>query len=794
MRNYIKGIFIDIFTNTAATGLLASLCIIALCWQKFTIFWTSPFIQSWDGAAHFAASLHYSQTTFPSVWGWTSQWFTGMPFPQFYPPLFFFLTAVLYHIFFFIKPIIIFKVFITTLQASIPFIIIGITKKITRDNTATALSAIVTVVILSTSYRTLGDYGVTVSSTIHTGMYAHLIAAIFFLFWIYYLPSINLSKRHFLISALLLAGLALSNAHMVLPAIIFFIVSCCLAIAPKIKNIRVASKVLGIYSLNGVWAIAITACWSLPLVMYYSYLNTYPPTQPPQLTALLLTVPILGLTILAGTYIGYRFGNKFLQLFATSSLLLLPITLLQYTLGNIGLVAHAGRWLAVLFFLNPILVGLIYTTLVHQTLFFKKYSKLFFVLIIGIIFMWHGSWSWQYTTGIYYSYNQDRMAEIVSYIKNNPSSNLLQIEPVFIGQQPSAYITGSILGEYVPITTFNLRESAISAIFLEPVRSTLSLSYDAWGTVSFLTSDLMFRNQSATVNVNRALHLGIDTFLIRSPFAKAQIEHDARIKLEKRFGPWSLYRTTTNLPRAYSVQSEPVIFYGPFSFKGRQIDDYDWSRLQEVLLYHNNSTTTLIYANNQSLDSSPELLSSPSFISSYKYKNIDQAFNRIIKSAQQHRIILVADDTNSLFKKIQEFTVTHQTPNITIIPRLHVQYAEPDPLNKQLPDVLQSVTNTKYNSAIVTAAIIRDKKINIKLSTTTTPVPILIQNSYHPAWQRPDGQPVFLSNPSYMLTYATSSFEIDFTTPPSVYLGWLISIITTVTSLILLRTLKSTEW
>ena len=51
-----------------------------------------------DGSGHFAMAQIYDQTIFPDTFGWTNAYFAGMPFPNFYPPLFFWLVSLLHRI------------------------------------------------------------------------------------------------------------------------------------------------------------------------------------------------------------------------------------------------------------------------------------------------------------------------------------------------------------------------------------------------------------------------------------------------------------------------------------------------------------------------------------------------------------------------------------------------------------------------------------------------------------------------------------------------------------------------
>src|SRR5437588_13113047 len=51
--------------------------------------WRGLRSRAWDGTGHFAAAQIYNQTIFPDTFGWTQAYFGGMPFPNFYPPLFY---------------------------------------------------------------------------------------------------------------------------------------------------------------------------------------------------------------------------------------------------------------------------------------------------------------------------------------------------------------------------------------------------------------------------------------------------------------------------------------------------------------------------------------------------------------------------------------------------------------------------------------------------------------------------------------------------------------------------------
>src|SRR5271169_1430250 len=65
---------------------------------RFLLLFLAPSLpRSWDGSGHVAASYIYDSTVFPDTFGWTRGWLGGMPLPNFYPPLFYWIVAILHH-------------------------------------------------------------------------------------------------------------------------------------------------------------------------------------------------------------------------------------------------------------------------------------------------------------------------------------------------------------------------------------------------------------------------------------------------------------------------------------------------------------------------------------------------------------------------------------------------------------------------------------------------------------------------------------------------------------------------
>ena len=68
---------------------------VLLSWKLWAAVWAGGQSRGWDGTGHYAIGLLYSDLTFPDSFGWTNDYFGGMPFPNFYPPTFYWCVALL---------------------------------------------------------------------------------------------------------------------------------------------------------------------------------------------------------------------------------------------------------------------------------------------------------------------------------------------------------------------------------------------------------------------------------------------------------------------------------------------------------------------------------------------------------------------------------------------------------------------------------------------------------------------------------------------------------------------------
>ena len=79
-----------------AVDLLAILALFAvLAGPYLRRVYASALPGGWDGVPHYAIADVYARRLFPGIGGWLDEYFAGMPFPTFYPPVFYMTVAAL---------------------------------------------------------------------------------------------------------------------------------------------------------------------------------------------------------------------------------------------------------------------------------------------------------------------------------------------------------------------------------------------------------------------------------------------------------------------------------------------------------------------------------------------------------------------------------------------------------------------------------------------------------------------------------------------------------------------------
>src|SRR6266851_9858195 len=100
---HLKGISRSSLLLPRAATLLVLLfpsCVLAALFHAFwTDIWKLGPPRGWNASGHYANALIYAKDVFPDTFGWTKAYFFGMPFPNSYPPFFYYCVAILNRLF-----------------------------------------------------------------------------------------------------------------------------------------------------------------------------------------------------------------------------------------------------------------------------------------------------------------------------------------------------------------------------------------------------------------------------------------------------------------------------------------------------------------------------------------------------------------------------------------------------------------------------------------------------------------------------------------------------------------------
>ncbi|HYK21084.1 MAG TPA: hypothetical protein VEV42_10140 [Pyrinomonadaceae bacterium] len=269
------------FFRTFGAVLYVSLLPIIFCHDLLLDIWQSGVPRAWDGTGHFGIAQIYTQSIFPDTFGWTNAHLGGMPFPNFYPPMFFWCVALLTktHILSFTTA---FKLMATVPLLLIPAAIWFLALSLSRKNYLVAFWAALVSVYPLTSARFGGQMqwasGLDYFSTLAIGMYTQPLGFVLFLVWyaVYFEAHRRTSK--FVGSSILLALAVLANYLNVIVATIIVAATLFFDLLRLLGNRsdREARRVFVAHTLSPIISLGLTLFWVVPMLNSYQYFVTRP--------------------------------------------------------------------------------------------------------------------------------------------------------------------------------------------------------------------------------------------------------------------------------------------------------------------------------------------------------------------------------------------------------------------------------------------------------------------------------------------------------------------------------------
>jgi hypothetical protein len=271
------------FSSLRTIGALLYVTIlpIAVYSDRLLDVWRSGIPRAWDGTGHYGIAQIYAQSIFPDTFGWTNAYLGGMPFPNFYPPLFFWGVALLarMQLFSFLAA---FKLMVVLPLLLIPAALWFCAWSLSgRDHRVAFWSALVGLYPL-TSPRFGGHMqwssGLDYFSTLSIGMYTQPLGFVLLLVWYAIYVEANRRRSRFLFSSVLLALAVLANYLNVIIATIIVAATLLVDLVRLFRNRADADarRLLLAHFFSPIVSLALTLFWVVPMLSAYDYFVTRP--------------------------------------------------------------------------------------------------------------------------------------------------------------------------------------------------------------------------------------------------------------------------------------------------------------------------------------------------------------------------------------------------------------------------------------------------------------------------------------------------------------------------------------
>jgi hypothetical protein len=714
--------------------------------------WNGGFPRAWDGTGHYAVGQIYANEIFPDTFGWIDNFFAGMPFPNFYPPLFYWLTALLSKIgiFSFLTS---FKIIVCLPIILMPLGIWFLAWKISEKNRTIATLSSLMCVWLSVDYHFVSaafPLGLDYFSTFQIGLYAQPLGFILLLIWLFVYQDEELNLRKIGVASVLLALVILANFFCAITACVFilayFLNDLSEFIFKKVSLIQFRQKTFRRLSVP-ILAVCLSAFWLVPMISQYKYFVTRPTHValfPSPAVWLFYAAALVGCVVWLRKYTGRKF-----YVFACACLGILiffvsPIAPSWFPFQTNRFLANFNFLLClpVAFFLNFAFVKasqIFFAKITFIDLRKLKVTGLFVIIAVSFFLIK----SPKYELSFYTDKEFERIEPLLNFAENNPQGRYLVENPD--PNYPMAQLDGRAINSFLGMQgnkTANIvfRESSPSSLFFNPLVSVFSAHPENYGISSILADDLDFKEQPVEKHLEQAKFLGIKYFVIISPAIEEKL---AQAKLtEHKFGAWSIFEIgQVSYSEAQNLVYKPALIVSDFSLKVRKSDDFSFLRLAEeqfndawfdVLLVHN--------PRNNKIDNLTDLENFGTIvIEKYDYDHETEAFD-ILKTYSQKNLLILFDSENNLVKRIKASVA--EFANLEII-----DY----PTEKKSHQLENEYPSFHYNESKI-RSVWKQIKENFENQKVTANDLFLIQTkkTFHPNWQA--SNQTYISTPFFTMT------------------------------------------
>lgn len=754
--------------------------------------WNGVRSRATDGSGHWGISQIFNANIFPDTFGWTNAYFGGMPFPNFYPPLFHWLVGLLNWSGLFSHESA-FKLVLVAPVLMMPAAVWVLTRRLSRgsDRVAT-MSACACVLLLVSMHIQTSTCGLDYSSTFVAGFYTQPLGFVLLLAWFCAYARAGRSRLLATLSCALLALTILANffnaitgALLILSTLALDFLSLRSANGEAAR--RIASGRLRVHLLTPLVALALCLFWLVPMFGTYEFFVTRPLVIP---LGRLITPWLWCWYVVAavGVALWIRKAGGVARAYLLTLLLLAVAVVFASTVAPSWFPLQAFRFLSTLNFMLAVPVGLALDAALR---FFnikvrrprsawgvaRHVCVVFFAIFAsGIIQSSHPTGGFAF----YAPEENERLESVLGFAREHREGRYA-VEVLDVNNN-SLHADSPALNAYLGAQgneTLGVvyREASPNSIFFNALINSFSEGKDSFGISSVVADDLDFAAQPLSRQLERARWLGVRYFVVESDAAKERLARVTTLNARHDFDHWSIFEISGDVPqRARVLAYRPALVVSGFSVKSRRRDDFDFIRLAEEQFNEGWFDVLLARSPERKID---ELAGLENFgalvLDTYDCGDEARAFALMRDFAQHRALVLLASDA-PLFRRIR--ASISEFPHAHIIERT-IDEPSGERIESFQPSFHYEQSPIRRVWRKVRAALEEEKvAVSVEASTVTTQLgpnkmrftpdaandpqdlPLLISTTYSPNWRAEEGNQVYAATPFFMLTFSRGPVQI----------------------------------
>lgn len=786
-------------------------------------FWSAVLVAGWpralDGSGHFALARIEAALIFPDTFGWTDAFFMGMPFPNFYPPLFYWTIGLLARLGL-ADPLVSLKLLVALPLVLMPAVLWwacgAVCARAPVRATAAALSLFP---LLQPFFHGPLGSGLNYNDTFATGLYTQPLAFLILLAWLrFYCGAGRFTPPRVIGCAFLLALVILTNFFTALVG--FAMAGFVFASDLWQSRGRLSHAAVG-RAAAVVSAVVLVLFWLVPMLLTYDYFVTRPLSElplyvTPQMAAwyalgsvgLLLWMreparPASFIALCWGMLATLLLSRSLApQWFPLQPFRLAPAVTFCFSLpAAYALVRLAGavpvrrpRGLSVAAGLVVLaLAGLVTAT---------RSARLVNRYLTGISFYvgpdrtalelspreqseWiarHPDWGPQMIdaarAGMGNPAGSAALTGILSFARHHRDGRYLVEVPdgmdshyrVFDSRAITSYLGAQ--GNQAAGAVF--REASPSSLFVNAQVNALSADVDSFGISSVLADDIDFAEQPLDRHLARVAWLGVRYLVIFTGQMRAALDrHPLVVPVYSRAG-WSVYRLHGTAPLVEPLRYLPALVFAPMTVKARTTADSTFIRFAEEQFADGWFDVPLVRSSMRHLDGMAHPESFGALIVTRYDCNDCEAATRLLERFAASRPLILFRGPGQLFRRLAQ--QRSRLPLITVLELPGADSSEPvrtqdGPTRRygtapfraawrQIRAILDAHRQAAPTARI--AAQYRGSSLHVDVAPSPAAVPILIRQTHHPRWVLSGGEELYASSPMFSLAFASAPLRLEY--------------------------------